>query len=75
MRSTVAVSRSVDPEVCNRVKEAIKCLGGIKSVMNNRALRMTAKRRLNEEVVASTVLYETETWNMRKANKRLECFK
>ncbi len=53
----VAVNGRVDVEVGNRVKEVSKCMGGLKSVLGNRALGMNAKRRLYEGVVVSTALY------------------
>ncbi len=46
------------------MKEASKCLGGMKSVLHNRALGMIAKRRLYEEVVVPSALYGPETWNV-----------
>ena len=59
----------VDVEVSHRMKEASKCMGGMKSVMSNKALGMTAKRRLYEGVVVPTTLYGAETWNMREADR------
>ena len=39
---------TIAEEVKYRVKEASKCMGGLKSVMSNRTLGMAAKRRLYE---------------------------
>ncbi len=70
MGLTVAVKGRVDVEECNRVKETNKCLGGMKSVINDRALGMAAKQRIYEGVVVPTALYGAEIWNMREAVRR-----
>ncbi|XP_076038213.1 uncharacterized protein LOC143023538 isoform X2 [Oratosquilla oratoria] len=57
-------------EVECRLREASKCLGGLKSVMRNRHLGMDAKRRLYEGVIVPTALYGTETWNMTEEERR-----
>ncbi len=62
-------------EVGNIVKEASECMGGMKSVLNNRALRINAKRRLYEGVHVPTPLYGAETWNVKMdERKRLDVF-
>ena len=68
--SHVTKAGTVDEEVKYRVKEASKCMGGMKSVMSNRALGMSAKRRLYEGVVVPTAVYGAETWNMKEADRR-----
>ena len=73
--SHVAVNGRVNVEVSHRVKEASKCMGGMKSVLSNRALGMNAKRRLYEGVVVPTAMYGAETWNVREAERnRLDVF-
>ena len=67
--SHIAVGGGVETEVNFRVKEASKCLGGMKRVMRNRYLGMDAKRRLYEGVIVPTVLYGAETWNVRKEER------
>ena len=57
-------------EVSYRINEASKCLGGLRSVMRNRRLEMSAKRRLYEGVVVPTVLYGAETWNLREVDRK-----
>ncbi len=60
----------VNVEVGHRVKEASKCLGGMRSVLRNRALGMNAKRGLYERVLVPTALYGAETWNVRESEKK-----
>ncbi len=73
--SHVAVNGRVNVEVGHRVQEASKCMGGMKSVLHNRALGMNAQRTLYEGLVVPTALYGVETWNMRKAKRnRLDVF-
>ncbi len=72
--SHVALNGRANVEVSHRVKEASKCMGGMKSVLHNRALGMNAKR-LYEGVVVPTVLYGAETWNVWEAERnRLDVF-
>ena len=68
--SHVAKAGTVEEEVKYRVKEASKCMGGMKKVMSNRTLGMSAKRRLYEGVVVPTALYGAEAWNMKEADRR-----
>lgn len=71
----VAVNGTVYVKVGNRVKEASKCMGGMKSVLRNRALGMNVKRRVYEGVVVPTALYGAKTWNVRQdERKRLDVF-
>ncbi len=67
--SHVAVCGRVNVEVCYRVKEISKCMGGMKSVSCCRVLGMNAKRRLYEVVVVPTALYGAETWNVRESKR------
>ena len=55
--SYIAVIGGLGVEVSYRVKEASKCLGGMKSVMRNKYLVMGMKRRMYEGVTASVALY------------------
>ncbi len=73
--SHVAVNGRVNVEVRHRVKEASKYMGGMKSVLCNRALEMNAKRGLHEEVVVPTALYRAEIGNVRDSERnRLDLF-
>ena len=73
--SHIARDGTIAEEVKYRVKEASKCMGGLKSVMSNRTLGMAAKRRLYEGVVVPTAVYGAETWNMKEPDrKRLDVF-
>ena len=67
--SHIARDGGVGVEVSSRVKEASKCLGGMKSVMRNRYLGMEAKRRLYEGVIVPTALYGAETWNVKEEDR------
>ncbi len=74
LESHVAVKGRMDVEVGHRVKEASKCTGGMKGVLHNRALGMSAKR-LFKGVVLPTVLYGAETLNIREPERnRLDVF-
>ena len=42
----------------------------LKSVLNNRGLRLKAKKCLYEGVIVSMALYGAEPWGMRSAEKR-----
>ncbi len=55
--SHVALNGKVNVEVGHRVKEANKCIGGMKSVLTYRASGMHAKSRLYEGVGVPTALY------------------
>ncbi len=55
--SHVAVNGRVNVEVSHRVKEASKCISGMKSVLRNRAPGMRATRRLYEGVGVPTAVY------------------
>ncbi|XP_076031278.1 uncharacterized protein LOC143019503 [Oratosquilla oratoria] len=68
--ASVAGKGGVKVEVECRLREASKCLGGLKSVMRNRHLGMDAKRRLYEGVIVPTALYGAETWNIREEERR-----
>ena len=68
--SYIAVIGGLGVEVSYRVKEASKCLGGMKSVMRNRYLGMKAKRRLDEGVIVPTILYGAETWNVKEEDRK-----
>ena len=68
--ANVAGKGGVGVEVECRLREASKCLGGLKSVMRNRHLGMVAKRRLYEGVIVPTAMYGAETWNMREEERR-----
>ncbi len=73
LESHVAVNGRV--KVSHKMKEASKCMGGMKSVLGNRALGMNAKRRLYEGIVAPTALYGAETWNVGESERnRLDVF-
>ena len=68
--SHVSYDGKVEQEVCQKVKEASKCLGGIKSMMSNRYMGMNVKQRLYQAVIVPTVLYGAETWNVSEADKK-----
>ncbi len=61
----------VNVEVGHRVKEASKCLGGMKSVLRNSAQRLNAKTRMYEGVVVPAPLYGAETWNVRESERNM----
>lgn len=66
----IAATGELNDEVRHRVEEGCKSWGALKSVMRCRGLGMDAKKRLYESVVVPTVLYGSETWGMKEAEKR-----
>ena len=47
-----------------------KAWGALKGVLSNRGLGINAKKFLYEGVIVPTVLYGTEAWGMRSAERR-----
>ncbi|WP_147453090.1 hypothetical protein [Xanthobacter tagetidis] len=68
--SKVAVDEASEVEVYHRVNEMCKVLGACKMVMGCRSLGMDAKRAFYEGVIVPTVLYGSETWGLREAERR-----
>ena len=66
----VAANGGIEAEVRHRVTKGYQAFGAMKTVLNNRGLGMSAKRRLYEGVIVPTVLYGAETWGLRVAEKR-----
>ena len=52
----------------NRVNEGCKVLGALKGVMKNRGLGMNIKV-LYEKVVVPTVMYGSESWDMKVTDR------
>ena len=65
----IAANGGVEAYVRHRVNEGCRVLGALKGVMKNRGLGMNVKKVLYEEVVVSTVMYDSELWGM-KVNER-----
>jgi hypothetical protein len=61
----VAANGELGEEVKMRVRKGYQTWGALKAVLRNRCVSMNAKRRLYESVVVSTVLYGSETWDLR----------
>ena len=53
-----------------RMNERYRAWGALKSVLNNRGMRITAKKCLYEGVLVPTALYLAEEWGMRNAERR-----
>ena len=68
--ATVAVDGGVEMDVSNRVSEGCKMLGGMKKIMKSRGLGMNVKRELYERVIVPTVMYGSELWGMRVAERQ-----
>ena len=63
------------------MNEGYRAWGALKSVLNNRGLRIKAKKCLYEGVIVPTALYGAEAWGMRNAERRkvnvlkMKCFR
>ena len=63
--SVIAANGKVEADVRHRVNERCKVLGAMKGVMKNRWLGMNAKKVLYKKVVVLTVMYGSESWDMK----------
>ena len=68
--SVVAANGGVEADVRHRVNEGCKVFGAVKGVMKNRGLGMNVKRVLYEKVVVPTVMYGSEVWGMKVAERQ-----
>ena len=68
--SVIAANGGVKADVRHRVNEGCKMLGALKGVMKNRGLGMNVKRVLYEKVVVLTVMYGSESWGMKVAERQ-----
>jgi hypothetical protein len=66
----VAANGELGEEVKMRVRKGYQTWGVLKAVLRNRCVGMNAKRRLYESVVVPTVMYGSETWGLRVAERR-----
>jgi hypothetical protein len=66
----VTANGELSEEVKMRVRKGHQAWGALKTVLGNRCVSMNAKRRLYESVVVSSVLYGSETWGLRVAERR-----
>ena len=60
----------MEEDVNFRVGEARKVAGAMKRLWRNEGMGMEAKKALYEGVVIPTVLYGSETWGLREAERR-----
>ena len=51
--------------MCVRVSEGCKVLGALNGVTKNRGLGMNVKKVLYEKVVVPTVMYGSESWDVK----------
>ena len=68
--SVIAANGGVEADVRHRVNEGCKVLGALKGVMKNRGLGMNVKKVLYEKVVASIVMYGSESWGMKVTERQ-----
>ena len=60
----------------HRVNDGCKVLGALKGVMKNRGLGRNVKKVLYEKVVVPTVMYGSESWDMKVSERqKLNAFK
>ena len=57
-------------DVVHRMNKGYRAWGALKIVLSNRGLGIKAKKCLYEGVIVPTVLYGTEAWGMRSAERR-----
>ena len=57
-------------DVVNGMNERYRARGALKSVLNNRQLRINAKKRLYGGVIVPTALYGAQAWSMRSPERR-----
>ena len=68
--SQIGRGGGVEEDVNFRVGEARKVAGAMKRLWRNEGMGMEAKKVLYEGVVVPTVLYGSETWGLREAERR-----
>ena len=56
----------MEADACHRVNEGCKVLGALKGVMRNRELGMNVKKVLYEKVVVPTVMYGSESMEVKQ---------
>ena len=59
-----------EADVRHRVNEGCKVLGALKGVIKNRGLGMNVKKVLYEKVVMPTVMYGSESWDMKVTERQ-----
>ena len=59
-----------ETDVVHRMNEGCRAWGSLKSVLNNRGLRINGKKCLYEIVIVPTELHEARAWGMRRAERR-----
>ena len=67
--SQLAADGGWETDVVHRINEGYRAWGALKSV-NNRGLRINAKKCLYEGVIVPRALYRAEAWGMRSAARR-----
>ena len=70
LSSVIAANSGVEADVRHRVNEGCKVLGALKGVMKNRGLGMNVKKVLYEKVVVPTVMYGSESWDMKVTERQ-----
>ena len=68
--SVIAANGGVEADVRHRVNEGCKVLGALKGVMKNRGMGMNVKKVLYEKVVVPTVMYGSESWDMKVTERQ-----
>ena len=68
--SVIAANSGMEADVRRRVNVGCKVLGSLKGVIKNRGLGMNVKKILFEKVVVLTVMYGSESWGMKVAERQ-----
>ena len=68
--SVIAANGGVQADVCHKVNEGYKVLGALKGAMRNRGLGMNVEKVLYEKVIVTTVMYGSESWGMKVAERQ-----
>ena len=66
----MVVAGGCEMDVVHRTNEWYRTWGTLKSVLNNRGLRINAKKFVYEEVIVPTALYGTDAWGMISGERR-----
>ena len=78
--SQVAADGGCERGAVHRMNEGYRAWRALKSVLNNRGLRIKSKKCLYEGVIVPSPLYRAEVWGMRSAERRklnvleMKCF-
>ena len=66
----MAADGGCERDVVHRMNQGYRDWDELESVLNNRGLRIKAKKCLYEGIIVPTALYGAEAWGMRSAERR-----